>query len=275
MGPFCFNERQCNIKHTNWTDNGKEMHNFRLHPYPNIDRINLRTYFNGYYDLINNKTMRRITKDHDVCLVVKDGFLTEAIYRSDESCTDFYYDYHYDRLHVRNNPYFCFRAKGYKKIIYGPCGGCDIGILTPLQLDPCPNNLQQLNQFNETHCNTRRGVRLCDPRCMRGPNFHDLTWTKIGVNYKSSCYDCSCIHETKWGECIDNILVNPGYYYFHNLILSFKNEYVAATGSYLYLSEDYKIDLIYAQNSWRIILIFSLFVGTSVYIVIKKWMHML
>ncbi len=245
MDKYCFNQRGCNIKHTNWKDNGKRMHLFKLKPVPSIDGVKLNNYFKPGYKLENGKTMSRFNGKQEVCLVAKNGVLEEYVIQNDKTCTEFYYDEYHDRLQIKENPYFCFRARGYKRIIYGPCQGCDVGILTPRALDPCPDNLYQSKQFNETHCDTARGVRLCDPRCMIGGNYGNLTWTKIGVNYKSSCFKCSCIGSTINGYCQDNEVVNPGYNYDQGIILTEGNGYVGKIGSQLYLDREYTPSIYY------------------------------
>tara|TARA_B100000963_G_scaffold348566_1_gene356379 strand:- start:952 stop:2892 length:1941 start_codon:yes stop_codon:yes gene_type:complete len=245
LDDYCFNERGCNVKETNWTDNGKEIHVFRLKPTPNIDGVKLDNYFNKGYRLQNEKTMTRFNGKREVCLVINNGFLEERYVETDKTCTKFFYDTKHDRLHEDGNPYFCFRAKDERRIIYGPCEGCDIGILTPRDIGSCPNKLYQKKKFNETHCDTDRGVRLCDPRCMIGQNFEDLTWTKIGVNFKSSCFDCSCIEETLYGHCKNREVINPGYNYGEGIILTEGNEYIGKIGSQLYLDRQYNLSVFY------------------------------
>ena len=245
LDDFCFNGRGCNVKQTDWKDNGKKMHIFRLKPVPNIDGVKLDYYFNKGYQLQNGKTMSRFTGKNEVCLVVENGFLEEHVVETDKTCTEFYYDEYHDRLQVKENPYFCFRAKGHERIIFGPCEGCDIGILTPRSVGSCPNDLYQNKQFNETHCDTNRGVRLCDPRCMIGGNFGNLTWTKIGVNFKSSCFDCSCIESTIDGYCENGKVINPGYNYDQGIILTEGNEYIGKIGSQLYLDREYNPSVYY------------------------------
>ena len=68
-----------------------------------------------------------------------------------------------------------------------------------------------------------------------------------------SCFDCSCIKDTRYGYCENGEVINPGYNYGKGIILTEGNGYIGKIGSELYLDRQYKPSVYYTFSLSEVI----------------------